>query len=267
MSPPPPPIVLSIGGHDPSGGAGIQADIEATLANGALSATSITCLTIQDSRNVRRLVPVEPRLVLEQVRVVLGDLPVAAIKIGLVGSSRLARGLASLLADSARRIPLILDPVLRAGGGAALSDESFVTDLRENLVPLATLVTPNLPEARALAGEERPEDCARALCEAGAAWALITGTHSRDAKVINRLFGPAGQKATWTWDRLPHSYHGSGCTLASAIAAGLARGLAMAEAVSLAQAYTWHSLAAGFRPGKGQHFPDRFYLLHAADDD
>jgi len=267
MSSPSPPIVLSIGGHDPSGGAGIQADIEAILANGARSATSITCLTIQDSRNVLRLVPVEPRLVVEQVRTVLGDLPVAAIKIGLVGSSRLAKELASLLAESARRIPLVLDPILRAGGGAALSDETFVTDLRESLVPLATLVTPNLPEARALGGAERPEDCARALGEAGAAWALITGTHSRDVKVINRLFGPAGQRATWTWDRFPHSYHGSGCTLASAIAAGLARGLAMEEAVTLAQAYTWHSLAAGFRPGRGQHFPDRFFPLHAVEDD
>jgi hydroxymethylpyrimidine/phosphomethylpyrimidine kinase len=267
MTSPPAPIVLSIAGHDPSGGAGIQADIEAIVANGARAASAITCLTVQDSRDVSRLVPVEPRLVLEQVRAVLGDLPIAAIKIGLLGSSRLAKDLAGLLAESAKGIPLVLDPVLRAGGGTALSDGAFVADLRESLVPLSTLVTPNLPEARALGRAEGPEDCALALVQAGAGWVLITGTHTPEARVTNRLFGPQGQQLTWTWNRLSHSYHGSGCTLASATAAGLARGLTMKDAVGLAQAYTWNTLAAGFQPGRGQHFPDRLYLLRTSDDE
>ncbi len=257
MHPGYPPIVLALAGHDPSGGAGIQADIEALGANGALATTAVTCLTIQDTRDVHGLSPLDPQLVIAQAEAVLHDLPVSVIKIGLIGSAPLARALARLLEHQARGIPVVLDPILRAGGGSPLADAALRGTLLEALIPRATLVTPNLPEARALAGAETPDDCAGALRELGVPWVLVTGTHDDSAAVTNRLYGPDARGGAWSWPRLPHSYHGSGCTLASAIAALLARGLAMEQAVAQAQDYTWHALAAGYHPGGGQYLPER----------
>jgi hydroxymethylpyrimidine/phosphomethylpyrimidine kinase len=253
-----PPLVLAVAGHDPSGGAGIQADIEAIGANGAAAATAVTCLTVQDTRDVRRLAPVDPELTLAQVEAVLSDLAVSAIKIGLLGTDELARGLAAVLRRLAPGLPVVLDPVLRAGGGSELADAALQRALLEELVPLATLTTPNLPEARRLTGKTSPADCAAALRARGAAWVLVTGTHDADTpRVVNRLFGPAGHASAADWERLPHDYHGSGCTLASAAAALLARGTGVEEAAAGAQAYTWRSLAAGYRPGRGQWLPSR----------
>jgi len=261
MSPSQPPIVLAIAGHDPSGGAGIQADIEALGANGALAATAVSCLTIQDTRDVHRLSPLDPELVVAQAETVLRDLPVTVIKIGLLGSAPLAVALAGLLDRLAAGIPVVLDPILRAGGGSPLADADLRAALLEALIPRATLLTPNLPETRALGGAGTIEACARALQGRGVPWVLVTGTHEESALVTNRLFGPDARGGAWSWARLPHSYHGSGCTLASAAAALLARGLAMEQALARAQDYTWHALAAGYRPGRGQHLPERMLGL------
>jgi hydroxymethylpyrimidine/phosphomethylpyrimidine kinase len=261
MSPLHPPVVLAIAGHDPSGGAGIQADIEAAGANGALVATVVSCLTVQDTRNVHSLSPLEPQLVLAQAETLLRDLPVAAIKIGLIGTAELAQALVRLLDREASGIPVVLDPILRAGGGSALADTALRAALRDALIPRATLVTPNLPEARMLGGAQTAEECAQRLLRLGTPWVLVTGTHEDAPVVTNRLFGPAGRGGAWDWPRLPHSYHGSGCTLASAAAALLARGLPMEQAVERAQDYTWRALAAGYRPGQGQHLPERLLGL------
>ncbi|MGD2084158.1 MAG: hydroxymethylpyrimidine/phosphomethylpyrimidine kinase [Chromatiales bacterium] len=255
-----PPLVLAVAGHDPSGGAGIQADIEAIGANGAAAATAVTCLTVQDTRDVRRLVPVDPELTLAQVEAVLSDRAVSVVKIGLLGSADLARGLADLLDRRAPGVTVVLDPVLRAGGGSELADAALRQALTDVLMPRVALATPNLPEACRLTGAAGPESCARALQARGAAWVLVTGTHDGGGPTVtNRLYGPDGEALASEWARLPQEYHGSGCTLASATAALLARGLGMENAVERAQAYTWHALAAGCRPGRGQWLPDRLH--------
>jgi hydroxymethylpyrimidine/phosphomethylpyrimidine kinase len=140
------------------------------------------------------------------------------------------------------------------------------------LLPRTTILTPNSLEARRLAFDEENEDdapslseCARRLVAAGAEYVLVTGTHENSPQVTNTLYGERGRVREDSWERLPGSYHGSGCTLASAIAANLANGLSIEDAVHDAQDYTWHALAAGFRPGMGQHIPDRFFWARAEE--
>jgi hydroxymethylpyrimidine/phosphomethylpyrimidine kinase len=254
------PTILSISGHDPIGGAGIQADIEAIVANSGEAATVVTCLTVQDTLDVQRLQPVDPDLVEQQARAVLEDLPVAAIKIGLMGSEAIVETLASLLEEYSG-VPVILDPVLAAGGGAELAGRALEEAIRDRLLPHVTLLTPNSPEARRLSGEEDLELCGRRLLALGCGNVLITGTHEKGAEVENRLYTQEGPIRNWSWPRLEESYHGSGCTLASAAAALLARGIPLVDALEQAQTYTWESLAHARRPGRGQALPDRLHML------
>ena len=257
---PAPAVTLAIGGHDPSGGAGIQADIEAIAAQGGHAASAITCLTVQDTRDVRQLIPTDPELVIAQAEAVLADLPVAAIKIGLLGDAAIARRLARLLGQHPA-IPVVLDPVLAAGGGTPLTGDELRNTLVAELLPRTGLLTPNSREARLLAGADDLGDCARILLEGGCRHVLITGAHEQGAPVINRLYGPAGLIESWRWERLPGEYHGSGCTLAAAIAALLAQGLDLADAVRTGQEFAWRSLAGAHRLGRGQRLPDRLYRL------
>ena len=253
-----PPTVLSISGHDPSGGAGIQADIETIAALGCRAATAITCLTVQDTTNVYRIEPVEVGLLEQQVRTVLNDLPVAAIKIGLIGHAESAALIAQLLREHPE-IPAILDPVLAAGGGMEMGDQELVATIRSELLPHITLLTPNSPEARQLSGEDELEQCAAKLITMGCDNVLISGGHEDEEKLINRLYSASGEQQSWSWLRFKESYHGSGCTLASAIAALLARQTALIEAVEQAQEYTWQSISHGTKPGAGQAVPNRFH--------
>ncbi len=250
------PIILCLSGHDPTGGAGLQADIETLGRLGCHASTVVTALTVQDSRDVVRVLPQAPADLLEQARWLVRDLPLAAVKIGLLGSAGVARAVAELL-RALPGVPVVLDPVLAAGGGTLLAREDLIEVLCGELLPLVSVLTPNIPEAEVLSGERQPEACAKVLLQMGARHVLITGTHDEGSeKVINRLFGPEGD-AEWAWGRLPHSYHGSGCTLASALAGYLAQGLDMRLACERAQVFTWEALAAGWRPSKGQHFPRR----------
>ncbi len=251
------PIVLSLAGHDPCGGAGIQADIEALAANGCRAATVVTCLTVQDTVNLQRVAPVAPELVVQQARAVLDDLPVTAIKTGLIVQVETAERIADLLAEYSH-IPVVIDPVLAAGGGTELADDRLLAAFRSTLLPHATLLTPNTSEARRLAGLEELDRCAERLLSLGCGNVLITGAHEEGVEVINRLYSCDGDPLAWSWPRLPGSYHGSGCTLASAVAARLAQGDPVAEAVATAQRYTWNTLAAAGHPGRGQALPNRF---------
>ncbi|MGX2038988.1 bifunctional hydroxymethylpyrimidine kinase/phosphomethylpyrimidine kinase [Methylocaldum sp. MU1018] len=252
---PSPPIVLCLSGHDPTGGAGIQADIETVSRLGCHPCSVITALTVQDTHNVRKVLPQNAEDFLEQARTVLRDLPVAAVKIGLLGSVDIVHAVRELL-EAAAGIPVVLDPILAAGGGANLSNEALIDALRQALIPRATVLTPNSPEARKLTGTSDLADCARELLALGCPNVLLTGTHEDDSEVVNRLYRASGSK-TYRWPRLPGSYHGSGCTLASAVAAGLARGRDVESAASAAQDFTWRALNAGFRPGRGQWLPNR----------
>jgi hydroxymethylpyrimidine/phosphomethylpyrimidine kinase len=259
-----PPIVLTFAASDPSGGAGIQADLMTLSSMGCHPLSVVTAITVQDTLGVEAVYPLDSEWVEDQARAVLEDMPVAAFKIGLVGSVENISVIAEIVSDYPD-IPLVLDPVLASGRGDELATEEMLEAIRELLLPQTTVLTPNSMEARRLAEEEEDEDapdlpgCAQRLISLGCEYVLVTGTHENTPKVINTLYGENGQVRSDRWDRLPGSYHGSGCTLASAVAANLANGLDVADAVRDAQEYTWQSLANGFRPGMGQHIPDRFF--------
>ena len=266
-----PPIVLSFAGTDPTGGAGIQADLLTLSSMGCHALTVVTAITVQDTAGVEDVLPIEADWVSDQARVLLEDMSVAAFKIGLVGSVENCAAIAEVVSDYPD-VPLILDPVLASGRGDEMATEDMIEAMREMLIPQTTIITPNSLEARRLADdgsdEERSlEDCAKRILEMGCEYVLITGTHENTPQVINTLYGQQGVIRSDSWQRLPGSYHGSGCTLASAIAATLANGLDIPEAVREAQEYTWQTLNAGFRPGMGQHIPDRFFWAREVEDD
>ena len=242
-----PPIVLAFAASDPTGGAGLQADVLTLAARGCHPLSVVTALTVQDTRGVESLHPVEPAQVSAQARCLLADFKVAAFKLGVVGSAANAGAIASIL-KAQRGQPVVVDPVLASGRGDPLSS----ADSLPVLFPLTTVATPNTLEAQRLGGVE-------AMLAAGCRYVLLTGTHAEGKDVVNKLYDASGVVREDRWPRLPGEYHGSGCTLASALAAALAKGLAMPEAVRDAQDYTWHALEAGFRPGAGQSIPQRFF--------
>lgn len=256
-----PPIVLSFAASDPTGGAGLQADILTLASLGCHPASVLTALTVQDTSGVESLHAIEPERVERQARRLLADLPVAAFKLGVLGSAANAALIAAVIRERASP-PVVLDPVLASGRGDPLVDAETVRVLCSALLPLTAVLTPNSLEARRLAGAPPDADlgeCARVLCATGCRHVLVTGTHEAGTEVVNTLYDARGVVRADRWRRLPGSYHGSGCTLASAIAAFLARGCSVEQAARDAQEYTWHALAAGFRPGKGQLLPDRFH--------
>lgn len=263
-----PPIVLCFAGNDPSGGAGLAADILTLAALGCHPLPIVTALTVQDSSSVEEIQAVDADLVSDQARLLLEDMPVAAIKVGVIGSVENLAVIAEIAADYPH-VPLILDPILASGGGDELASDELIAALRELLLPHTFLITPNSLEARRLASDDADEQdamsldhAARSLLDFGCQYALITGTHEASSNVINTLFHGPGRVRSDTWQRLPASYHGSGCTLAAAVAGKLALGLPVAQAVRAAQEYTYQTLTAGFRPGMGQHIPQRLYWGH-----
>lgn len=260
------PVVLAIGGHDPSGGAGIQADIESIAANGAHAASLLTCLTVQDSCNVQALHPVAPELLIRQAELLLADCRISAIKIGLLGSPGAATAVSGLL-RAHPHIPVVLDPVLAAGGGSDLAGSELLQRLREELLSRCDLITPNIPEAVSLSGLDdsaRLDDCGRRLLELGARAVLLTGTHesTEEQRITHRFYRPQLPIARSHWQRLPGEYHGSGCTLAATIAARLALGDALEQAVESALDFSWRSLRHAYRSGRCQLTPDRLFRLH-----
>lgn len=255
-----PPSVLVLSGNDPSGGAGIAADIQAITAMAAHPAPVITTLTVQDTVNATEVASVDAALVVRQAQAVLADLDVAAIKIGLLGSVEVATAVAGLL-DEHADLPVVLDPVLVAAGGARLAEAELADVLLDRLLPLTTVLTPNTPELHALVDRGSDEERAAELVGRGAQWVLVKGADADTPEVHNVLHGRGGEVEILTWSRLPGTYHGSGCTLAAAIAALLARGEDVIDAVGAAQRYTWEALRRGFRPGKGQRIPNRFLRL------
>lgn len=260
---PTPPLVLVFAASDPSSGAGLQADILTLASLGCHPLTAVTAVTVQDTAGVESVHPVEADILERQARRVLEDVPVAAFKIGVLGSLANVVAVAEIVSDYPD-VPLIFDPVLASGRGDELAGEDMIAALRELLLPQTTLLTPNAPEARRLAeeddeGEPDAAECARRLIAYGAQHVLITGTHENTLQVVNRLYGEGGLLRRDVWERLPGSYHGSGCTLASAIAACIASGASLEDAVRDAQDYTWRTLAHAFRPGMGQFVPDRLF--------
>jgi hydroxymethylpyrimidine/phosphomethylpyrimidine kinase len=249
--------VLSVAGSDSGGGAGIQADIKTVTALGAYAATAVTALTVQDTHGVHAIHPVPPAFVQAQMRAVLEDIGADAIKTGMLGDAATIEAVCAVLA-SYRSIPLVIDPVMVAKGGASLLATQALAALRHSLIPLGCVLTPNLPEAETLLGRSIAD--AAALCEAAVALralgpraVLVKGGHLPGAEVIDVLATEDGVRV-FRAPRIDSRHtHGTGCTLASAVAAGLAQGMALPEAVARARAYVRAAIAAapGFGGGHG----------------
>jgi hydroxymethylpyrimidine/phosphomethylpyrimidine kinase len=257
------PVVLAVGGHDPGGGAGIQADIESIGANGCHAATALTCLTIQDSCNVSQLIPVSAATLVDQINATFADCQVAIIKVGLIGSLPAAETIVEVL-HRHPSIPVVFDPVLSAGGGSELATERLIQYIRQAVIPLCHLITPNIPEAKRLTDfDGAPEDDAigHQLLGLGTDAALITGTHEENEgkEITHRLFRIDAPPVHSSWKRLAGEFHGSGCTLASAIAARLAVGETLASAVEQGLEYSWLALTHGYKVGKCQSIPGRLF--------
>lgn len=273
MAPAPtPPIVLVFAATDPTGGAGLQADILTLASMGCHPLSVVTAITVQDTTGVDQILALDSEWVVEQARNVLEDMPVAAFKIGVLGSVEIISAVAEVVSDYPD-VPLILDPVLASGRGDELATDEMVEAMRDLIIPQTTLITPNSIEARRLAASDDENDypdlpeCARRLIELGSEYVLITGTHENTAQVLNTLYGAEGVVRGDAWQRLPGSFHGTGCTLAAAVAATIANGLPIPEAIRDAQEFTWQTLKAAFRPGMGQQIPDRLFWARAAEDD
>src|ERR1043165_5022743 len=253
------PAVLTFAATDPTSGAGLQADLLALASMGCYPLSVVTALTVQDTAGVESFLAIDPDWVADQARCILEDMPVAAFKMGMLGSTEIVTVVAEVVSDYPD-VPLGLAPVFASGRGDEFAGDDMISAIRELLVPQSTVVTPNIMELRRLADDDDEDsdlaECAQRLLDTGCEYVLVTGTHdSSTADVVNTLYHRGGVLRADNWTRLPGSYHGSGCTLASALAANLARGLDIGDAVYEAQDYTWHALASGFRPGMGQHLP------------
>jgi hydroxymethylpyrimidine/phosphomethylpyrimidine kinase len=229
----------------------LQADLLTAASLGCHPLSVVTAVTVQDTSGVEEVQPLDAALVERQARRVLAETRVGAFKLGVLGSVENVRAIAGIVAQHPK-VPLVLDPVLASGRGDPLASEAMLAALLELVVPRTTIATPNSLEAKRLGGE-------KALRERGCRYVLVTGTHEPGAQVVNTLHGPGGLVHAERWERLSGEYHGSGCTLASAIAAYLAHGHDMRSAVHEAQEYTWNTLSAAFRSGKGQLTPDRLF--------
>lgn len=254
------PAVLCFSGHDPSGGAGIQADIETLSSHQCHACSVITALTNQDTQNVKKLIPQQQQDFIDQAETLLGDFSISAIKIGLLGNVEIAQAIHKIL-QANLKIPVILDPVLAAGGGQLLSNRNLTATINDLLLPSTLILTPNSNEARKLTGLTDLDECGLSLLDQGCKYVLITGTHEDSPTVCNRLYHQNELIETFNWDRLPGSYHGSGCTLASSIAASIAHGLDPYHAILEAQEFTWNALNEAYAPGRGQLIPNRLYWM------
>lgn len=252
----PPPLVLCLSGHDPTGGAGLHADIEACVANGAHALSVITTNTVQDTRDVQRVVAVAPILLAQQIHALLDDCKIQAIKIGLLGDAQQIPVLCDLIRTA--QVPVVCDPILRAGGGSNLVGVQVQAALLEQLLPLVTVLTPNAAEARRLVPRASSlDECAQTLIASGCSQVLITGGDEPDADVVNQWFPCEGEPRKFVSMRLSGSFHGAGCTLAAALAARLAQGEAMAVAIEAALSYTHQTLVAARAIGQGRKIPRR----------
>lgn len=255
------PIILCFSGADPCGGAGTQADIEAIASMGGHAVTVTTALTVQNSQGVESYQASEANHLQAQAKVLIDDIPINAIKTGML-ASKSAINVVKKIITQQPNVAVIIDPVMTSNSGNALSDNGYANALRDTLLPLAHIVTPNLPELYKLAPKAKNiSDACDYISSLGCEYVLVTGTHDTDSKdtVINRLYQSGQLINEQTWGRLPGEYHGSGCTLAASLAALVANNKSIIDAVTAAQDYTWHSLKFGVSLGKGQMHPDRFY--------
>lgn len=249
-----------LAGLDPSGGAGIQADIQAITSLGGHPLPVLTCLTVQDTNNVYGAEVVDPELIRRQLQCLAKDIPIHAIKTGAMGSAAVVDVLMDFL-ESLPDVPLIVDPVIKAAGGGDLADDALVQAMKSQLFPRAEMITPNGVELAQLGGSDNADQAADNLIKGGCKSVLATGGHGTGIHITNTLYNHAPDPMHWQVERVgSNEYHGTGCTLAAAIAAGLANGLSARAAISQAQNYVHRALLHALTVGQGQRVPDRGIL-------
>jgi hydroxymethylpyrimidine/phosphomethylpyrimidine kinase len=251
------PVVLSIAGFDPSSGAGVTADIKAISAHGCYGVGCVTALTVQSTSEVRRVEPIDPKLVRETLTCLTDDFEIAAVRVGMLGSGAVADAVADFLHDLSSS-KVVLDPVIVSSSGAKLVDDAGISVVLRRLLPMAAVITPNIHEASALTGIEvvsadQMQDAASKLHELGAKAVVVTGGHLDKAIDLLSFQDRTGiQRETFKSEKLrSNSTHGTGCAFASAIACHLAHGRGLPEAVLLAKAYIVAAIANGVPVGKG----------------
>jgi hydroxymethylpyrimidine/phosphomethylpyrimidine kinase len=257
--PPAPPVVLTIAGFDPSSGAGVTADIKTIAAHGCYGIACITALTVQTTKGVLRLEPVSKDTIRETLRELAADMPPAAIRIGMLGSADAVAAVAEFL-DSNKPPNVVLDPVLKASSGAALLEEKGVEQLAKVLLPLCSVITPNVEEAAVLTGLpvgniDEMKTATRRLHQMGVQNVVVTGGHLERATDVLSVALPEGnfEQLEFVSDRLrSNSTHGTGCAFATSLAANLAQGRQLQYAIVLAKAYVTKAISRAFPLGKGQ---------------
>ena len=265
------PNILIFSASDPTCGAGMQADIQTVSSLGCHPLSALTGLTVQDTKGVYHVTPVDSKLFDAQAQAILDDSKVDLIKCGMLSSEENIHVLAKLL-NEYPNIPVVLDPIMASGRGDELTSESMRQLMIELIFPRVTLLTPNSMEARQLVKLDdlkkdiSIDEAAKRLLASGCENVLITGADEATDDVVNRLYLSDGETESYAWKRLPHDYHGSGCTLASAIAAYLAQGLSLIQSVEEGQDFTWHALESAMQTGRGQRTPNRFFWMNDFDD-
>ena len=250
------PAVLVLAAHDPSGGAGIQADIETLAANDCIAIPVITSLTAQNTSRFSYHLPQTAENFSTQLQMVMEDIDIVACKIGAIGCSQLIKVIYNFISDN--NLPVVLDPVLRSTTGysfANIKNQPILYDLLSS----TTVISPNLHEALLLTGKSEAKSAAKNLIAKGCEYILITDTEPHNSKVINQLYQKNECCHIYTWERFSGDYHGSGCTLSAAISAGLAKKIDPKTAIEYAQKFTWYALKNGLKIGKEQFFPNRFF--------
>jgi hydroxymethylpyrimidine/phosphomethylpyrimidine kinase len=255
--------LLIIAGSDSGGGAGIQADIKTASAFGVFAMTAVTAVTAQNTRRVKSVHLVPPAIVAEQIAATLSDIGADAIKIGMLGNAAIVKAVAGALRKHAKKIPIVLDPVMISTSGHALLAKDAVAALKKELFPLATLVTPNIPEAKTLAGlrgskRAHTEEAARALIAMGAKAALIKGGHATSSTIDDVMVWRGGVEV-YAFPRIKTRHtHGTGCALSTAIACGLAEGWSLPLAAGKAREFVQKAILTAPGLGKG-HGPLNFF--------
>ena len=234
----------------------MQADIQAVTALGAHPLPVLSCLTVQDTRNVYNAAPVDADLVRQQLETLAGDCRIDAVKTGAMGNAAVVHVLADFL-EQHSHLPLILDPVIKAAGGGDLADVALLAAMKSRLFPRAEVITPNGIELTMLGDSDSQTSAAETLMARGCASVLATGGHGTGPSITNVLYRPQHPAKSWQIERVGGEYHGTGCTLAASIAAGRASGLALEAAIEQAQRFVAGTINHALAVGQGQPVPDR----------
>lgn len=256
------PVIMCFAENDPTGGAGIQADIETLVSLACHCAPIITSFALPNATQIKPQIDNSPELVAQQAQVVLADIPIAAIKIGFLGNIENIHAVHDLLVDYPN-IPIVLDPCLPSHSQINEQDQNYIQKLADLLCPLSMIITPTSVEARLLSGNHESIDaCGQTILDFGCEYVLVSGTHEASPAVINSLYGQHGLAETFSWERLPHHYRGAGNTLSAAIAGMLGQRLDPLNCIAEAQEFTYECLKQGYALGIGQHTPNRLFWIH-----